>query len=245
MRLQPNRVLWGQPPAYSGIGRPRRHGRRFALKEPHTWGVAEQEQLYVDQEQGSLRLRLWSGLHFKQAADHSFCVVQVEFLEHPEAKPIWLLWTGEQPKELFTLWQRYRRRFTVDHWNRLIKQRLHWTLPQLGSTQQGERWSRLIVVLSWQLWLARQGSPEKGWEGLPWQKPQAIPSPGRVAQWMAAILARIGTPAPEPKPRGKGKGWPEGKKREKKKRYPTVKKRGKTSASGGLILCHVIQFNSV
>jgi hypothetical protein len=42
MRLRPNRVLYGPPPAYSGKGRPRVHGARFALKEYQDWPQADQ-----------------------------------------------------------------------------------------------------------------------------------------------------------------------------------------------------------
>lgn len=224
MRIRPNRVLWGRPAAYGGRGRPRRHGDRFALREPETWGPPAQEQIRIDETQGQIRLRVWKNLHFKQAYQQEFSVVRVEFMDRANGSPIWLLWTGELPEELMELRHSYQRRFGVDHWNRLCKQRLHWTLPQLGSPEQAQRWSQVVVMLSWQLWLAREESEESA---LPWQKPQQTPSPGRVAQGMAGILARIGSPAPEPKPRGKGKGWPEGEKRGKKRRCPTVKKRGK------------------
>jgi hypothetical protein len=39
-RLRCDRVLYGAPGAYSGVGRPRKHGDRFAFKEPDTWGPA-------------------------------------------------------------------------------------------------------------------------------------------------------------------------------------------------------------
>jgi len=38
VRLYRNRVLYGKPGPYSGKGRPRVHGERFAFKEPETWG---------------------------------------------------------------------------------------------------------------------------------------------------------------------------------------------------------------
>ena len=43
----------------------------------------------------------------------------------------------------------------VDHWYRFAKQRLHWTLPNLRTPEQSERWSDLMPLMSWQLWLAR------------------------------------------------------------------------------------------
>ncbi|MBD2774817.1 hypothetical protein ICL16_22790 [Iningainema sp. BLCCT55] len=56
---------------------------------------------------------------------------------------------------LENLWHKYLRRFALEHWYRFAKQRLHWTQPQLGSTQATERWSDLMPLLTWQLWLAR------------------------------------------------------------------------------------------
>jgi len=46
----------------------------------------------------------------------------------------------------------YLRRFLLEHWNRFMKQRLHWTLPKLGTTEKGQRWSDLIPIMTWQLW---------------------------------------------------------------------------------------------
>jgi hypothetical protein len=79
-----------------------------------------------------------------------------------------------------------------------------------------------MPLATWQLWLARdivQDSP------LPWQKTRPILTPGRVADSIATLLARLGTPATAPKPRGKSPGWPKGQNRNRKPRYPTVRKR--------------------
>jgi hypothetical protein len=65
------------------------------------------------------------------------------------------------------VWQRYLRRFALKHWYRFLKQRLHWTVPKLGEPKAAERWSDLMLLATWPLWLARdlvQDSP------LPWQK---------------------------------------------------------------------------
>jgi hypothetical protein len=73
----------------------------------------------------------------------------------------------------------YLRRFAVDHWNRFAKQRLHWTLPNFSTTKLAERWSDLMPLLNWQLWLARDIVKHPP---LPWQKQQTDLTPGRVAQ---------------------------------------------------------------
>ena len=136
-------------------------------------------------------------------------------------KPMWLGWIGKQMPALEQTWRYYLRRFAVDHWNRFTKQRLHWTLPHFNLTEQAERWSDLMPLMTWQLWLAREIVQDNP---LPWQKQQTDLTPGRVAQGFTALLAAIDTPAADPKPRGKSPGWPQGQPRQKKTRYPVVKK---------------------
>ena len=103
------------------------------------------------------------------------------------------------------------------------RERASWTLPKLGTTEKGKRWSDLMPILTWQLWLAREIIEDNP---LPWQKTQTLEklTPGRVAQSFLGLLVEIGTPAKPPKTRGKSPGWSKGKKRKKKPRYPTVKK---------------------
>jgi len=43
VRLRRDRVLYSEPSSYSGMGRPRVHGDRFAFKEPETWGEPDAE----------------------------------------------------------------------------------------------------------------------------------------------------------------------------------------------------------
>ena len=83
------------------------------------------------------------------------------------------------------------KRFGVDHWYRFAKQRLHWTLPKLSTPKQCERWSDLMPLMSWELWLARDIVADNP---LPWQKSIPKLTPGRVAQAFAGILAAIATP---------------------------------------------------
>lgn len=225
IRLRSNRVLYGSPPAYSGTGRPRCHGAKFKLNDATTWWQPDQEMEVDDTKLGRLRLRIWHSLHLKQAATHSVALIQVERLDstaHTSPKPLWLIWVGLESPWLNTIWQDYLRRFAFDHWYRFAKQRLHWTLPQLTTPEQSERWSDLMPLLSWQLWLAR---PEVQDSPLPWQKSSPVPSPGRVANAFAQVLVVIASPAPAPKPRGKSPGWSPGQPRSRRIRYPTVKKR--------------------
>lgn len=224
MRLRPNRVVYGPPPPYPGHGRPAKHGDKFALRAADTWWPAE-AQCTVDSEAlGTLRLRQWSGVHFRQSADHPMTVILVERLDEAgqlRHKPLWLVWVGMTMPALKDLWKLYLRRFAIEHWYRFIKQRLHWCLLHLATPAQTQAWSTLMPLLTWQLWLARNESPDSP---LPWQKPSRHPSPGRVANAFAAILVLIGSPAEHPKPRGKSPGWPSGKTRPPRPPFPIIKK---------------------
>lgn len=178
-----------------------------------------------DPKLGRLRIRLWRDLHFRACAKCPMLLLQVERLHQKRSgkffKPLWLAWVGEEMPPLSEVWRLYLRRFAIDHWYRFIKQRLHWTLPKFSTKQQCERWSDLMPMLSWELWLAREIVADKP---LPWQHSQLQLTPGRVAQAMGGVLAAMGTPARPPKPRGKSPGWPTGKQRQPRTRYPVVKK---------------------
>ncbi|MBD1864143.1 MULTISPECIES: NF041680 family putative transposase [Trichocoleus] len=224
IRLRSNRVLYGPPPAYAGKGRPRKHGEVFKLNDATTWWPPDEEQTVEEVKRGTLRLQIWHSLHLKQAPTQVLSVIRVERTSTSSTtplKPLWLIWIGVEQPPLKTIWKQYLRRFSIDHWYRFAKQRLHWTLPQLATPEASQRWSDLMPLLTWQLWLAR---PEVHDSPLPWQRSSTTLSPGRVANAFATVLAVIGTPAPEPKPRGKSPGWTPGQPRSRRIRYPTVKK---------------------
>ncbi|WP_445214852.1 hypothetical protein [Brasilonema sp. UFV-L1] len=104
----------------------------------------------------------------------------------------------------------------------LLPQRLHWTLPKLSTLEQSDRWTNLMPLITWQLWLARDIVKDNP---LPWQKTDLKLTPGRVAQSMGGILAVIHTPAIPPKPRGKSSGWKPEQTRKRRINYPIVKNR--------------------
>jgi hypothetical protein len=222
LRLRPNRVLYHAPHPYAGFGRPYKHGAKFSLQAPETWRVAQEEITTQDPKLGRLKVRRWEALHLKQAADHAFDLILVERLDAPDSKPLWLIWIGQQKAVLGQIWQKYMRRFAIEHWYRFVRQRLHWTVPQLATPKQMETWSNLMPLLTWQLWLAREVVEDAP---LPWHKPMTKLTPGRIANSFASLLVRIGSPAPDPKLRGKSPGWPPGKPRSRRPFCPTVKKR--------------------
>ena len=79
-------------------------------------------------------------LHFYRAPGHPVNLILVERM-NPMSNgqpfpPLWLAWVGERTLPLETVWFKYLRRFGVDHWYRFVKQRLHWTLPNLRTPEQ-------------------------------------------------------------------------------------------------------------
>jgi len=229
LRLRPNRCLWMSPPPPDGKkGRPKKHGEKFKLSDPTTHKRPEESLFLDDPTLGVVELNCWHDLHFRETPDIPMMLVRIQRKgrgANAEAfKPLWLACLLLKPLSLEEIWRAYQQRFGVDHWNRFVKQRLHWTLPQLSTDEACRRWSELMPLLTWQLWLARSAVTDNP---LPWQKPQVNGSltPGRVADSFATILAVIGSPAPDPKPRGKSPGSTKGKKRTPRTRYPTVKKR--------------------
>ncbi|MEO0968586.1 MAG: NF041680 family putative transposase [Cyanobacteria bacterium J06639_18] len=225
MRLRSNLCLWGEPSKYSGRGKPRVHGDKFKLNDSTTWSEASQTIEEKDSQVGYVKIRVWHNLHFRKSPLHPMTIILVERLNPDGSKrvsrPMWLAFVGSKIPPINELWKFYLRRFAVDHWYRFIKQRLHWTLPKLSTPQQCDKWSDLMPLMTWELWLARDIVSDNP---LPWQKPTTKLTPGRVAQAMAGILIRISTPAKPPKLRGKSPGWREGKIRNRRIRYPIVRK---------------------
>lgn len=226
LRLVSNRCVYGVAGPYRGRGAPPKHGRKFKLNDPQSWGEAHAVCTLDHPQWGQVQLSCWSGYHFKQSAKRSMEIIRVEILDplkgRRKFKPLWLAWLGQTMPPLEDLWLKYLRRFALEHWYRFAKQRLYWTQPQFSTVQATERWSELMPLLTWQLWLARSECVDTP---LPWQSAQSTLAPGRVAQAFASILVAIGTPAVAPKPRGKSPGRAQGHRPPARPRYPTVKKR--------------------
>jgi hypothetical protein len=231
IRLRPNLSLAGAPGPYKGRGRYPVHGAKFKFKDPSTWREPEHCFEMEDPDLGKIQVKIWKDLHLRKAAKCTIRVARLARLEHKGTRRfpnvIWGEWAGEEPPEPKHWWQYYLRRYPVEHWYRFAKQRLYWTLPMLSSPEQGERWSDLMPLITWELWLARPIGVDKP---LPWQKKQTELTPGRVCQGMDDIFAQIGTPAQVPKPRGNAPGWTKGRRRMRRARFDIVKK-GKQAVS--------------
>lgn len=123
MRVRKNACFWSAPPAYSGRGRPRKHGSKMRLNDPTTWLKAD-SAIEIDShpELGPVRVSQWLDLHFYRAPQHPVNLILIERL-NPMSNgqpfpPLWLVWVGKRTLPLEIVWSKYLRRFGVDHWYR-------------------------------------------------------------------------------------------------------------------------------
>jgi DDE superfamily endonuclease len=241
VRLRADRCFYADPPPSPPSpkgGRPRKHGAKFACKDPTTWPAPTAEQVVEDEQYGTVRVRAWAGLHPKQQAHPGRgtrktrpivrgTVVLVEVSRLParpyRPKVLWLWWTGPEAPNLDRLWRAYVRRFDLEHTLRFCKQCLGWTTPRVRHPEQADRWTWLVVAAYTQLRLAR---PWVADHRLPWERPldPGRLTPSRVRRALSALLPVVGTPAAAPKPCGRSPGRPKGSRSGRAARYPALKK---------------------
>ena len=208
-RLASNRRFSRLPGPYRGMGRRPIHGAIFRCADPATHGVPDRSQTAVDATYGQVTIEVWERLHTQPAPNIDLTVIRLTLARLPRReeppKPLWLVWTGpDLPQDLRTLWRWYQRRFTVEHAFRFLKQDLGWTTIRPRAPETADRWSWLLAVGLWQLWLARGLVAD---QRLPWERPaRGIWSPGRVRRGFAGLFGILGTPARPPQPRGKSPG---------------------------------------
>ena len=226
-RLRCDRVLVGPPPPYSGRGRPPIHGQRFAFKEPETWWEPDEQVAFADDYHGQVELQAWHNLHAKQDANTAFTVIRAQIhQERPAQKrpqAIWLAYLGPT-LDMRQVWQCFDHRWAIEPQFRFRKQQLHWTLPMFQLAQRCDRWSQLIDLAYWQLYLARDIVAD---QPRPWQSSLDLLTPGRVLQGFSQLFSRLKSPAPLPKRRGKSPGWVKGRQRGKRPKRKPAKRSSK------------------
>lgn len=226
VRLRCDRVLRRPPGPYSGRGRLPKHGPNFAFKRPDTWGAPDAEATFTHSRFGQVRLRRWDHLHMEEDADTPFSVIlsEIHLERERPAGPLWLAYQGPAAYTLPEVWEWYQRRWPCEPATRFRKQRLYWTLPHFQKVEMCDRWTQLVALAEWQLFLARplvQDCP------LPWQLAQKQLTPGRVLQSLGGLFSQIATPAHAPKQRGNAPGWTRGRPRRRPERFPVVRKGSK------------------
>jgi hypothetical protein len=225
VRLHSNRVFYAPPQEVEPrpVGRPRRHGDKFDLKDPASWPQPTGEHRCESEDYGEVRVRAWSELHPKtrRIGERYGCerapVVQGTVI---------LVEVGKLPRQTRKpkkLWKAYCRRFGLEHTIRFLKQTLSWTAPRFRHPEQADRWTWLVLAAYTQLRLARAIVADRR---LPWersQRPRRL-TPTRVLRSFGTLLATVGTPAEPPTPCGRSPGRPKGSRSGPAKRYPALKK---------------------
>jgi hypothetical protein len=228
-RTRCDRRLHRKPGPYKGRGRKdRKHGPAFAFKDPLTWGLPCEVVCFEHRKFGQVRLRRWDDLHDRQDAVVEFSVIrcEVHLARELPPDPIWLEDLGPSGYDAHTIWSWFQQRWAIEPANRFRKQALNWTLPRFQQTERCDRWTNLIDLAYWQLFLARHWV--RDWP-LPWQAPLANPTPERVLQSLGVHFTQLISPAQAPVTRGIPPGWPKGRPRDPPKRYETIRRSQKSA----------------
>ncbi len=234
VRLRTRRKFFGPPGPYRGRGPRPKHGHEFRLWDASTHPAPDRSAVGQDPSHGRVQVEVWADQHVQGAHDVPFTVVRVQVERLPgrarPPAPLWLAWIGgELPDDLLELWRWYARRFTAEHGFRFLKQDLGWTTIRPRDPAAADRWSWLLALALWQLWLAR---PLVADQRLPWERP--LPperlTPGRVRRAVALELSRLGTPARPVRRRGISPGRRPGQCPGPRRRYPLARRRPKRVA---------------
>jgi hypothetical protein len=225
VRLRSDRCFYADPPPAARSpkgGRPRRHGAKFNCADPATWPVPTATLACQDDQDGSMTVHAWAGLHPNQQRHPghgsrgprpivrgTIIRVQVERVPARTRPPkvLWLWWAGPGELDLDLAWRAYVRRFDLEHTVRFAKQTLGWTTPRPRHPAQADRWTWLVLAAYTQLRLARAIAAD---QRLPWERPRPQPwlSPYRVRRGFPRLLCTLGSPAAAPKPFGAPQAGP-------------------------------------
>jgi hypothetical protein len=236
VRLRADRCFYGDPPPPppGKTGRPRRHGAKFNCADPATWPTPTATLACHDDQDGSVTVAAWGGLHPKQQRHPghgrrgplpivrgTVICVQVQRVPAKTRPPrvLWLWWAGPGELDLGLAWRACVRRFDLEHTVRFAKQTLGWTTPRPRHPAQADRWTWLVLAADAQ---PRQARAVVADARLPWERPRPPGrlSPVRVCRGFPRLLVRLGSPAAAPKPAGRSPGRPKG-----SSRGPTTRSR--------------------
>src|SRR4051812_41857457 len=218
VRLRSGRCFYADPPLAAGarIGRPRRHGAKFACADPATWWAPSAEHAAAHAQYGRVRVRAWAGVHAKtqnhpdrgsrrtkRTVRGTLIPVEVERLPRQTRIPkqLWLWWRGPGVPDLAVAWRAYVHRFDLEHTYRFLKQALNWATPRVRHPAQADRWTWLVLLAYTQLRLARRAIADVR---LPWERPQRptrpAPPPPPVPPALPQLPPPPRTPPDPPKP---------------------------------------------
>lgn len=210
VRLNTHRLFCAPPPPYPGTGRPRTYGADVRLWRPESLAPPDAVATTPDARHGTVTVSVWRDMRCRPHADLPVTLVRVEVAHLPRSNrapaPLWLVWIGAaEPADLLDLWRWYSLRFTIEQGFRFLKQGLGWSSIRVRQPAAAERWSWVLLLALWELWLARDLVAD---QRLPWERRLASAhlTPGRVQRVMGPILASVGTPARPVTSRGKSPG---------------------------------------
>jgi len=226
VRLRKNRCFYADPDLVTVTknGRPRRHGHKFACKQPTTWLPPTDEYGTEDETYGAVRVRAWAGLHAipqnhatkgsrqpKPLVRGTLILVEISRLpgRARPLKALWLWWHAPQAPDLAIVWRAYVRRFDEEHTLRFLKQTLNWTTPRVRHPEQADRWTWLVLAGYTQLRLARACGHD---QRLPWERrlrPPAL-TPYRVRRAFPHFCVSWAPPPTCQNPAGARPGAPKG-----------------------------------
>jgi DDE superfamily endonuclease len=243
VRLRGDRVFFAPPPPRSpgAVGRPTKHGARFALDEPDTWPTPDVEHTTTRPDGTTVHAQAWHRYHPEPRQRRHWegtgivegtLIRQQSTTAGGHTQTWWLWWAGPADTfDLAVLADAYHHRYTIEHGFRFIKQDLFWTDHTPMSPDQAERWSWVVAFAYTQLHLARRLVAN---QRRPWEKPQPHDhiSPRRVRRGFRHATAHLPTPANPPKPSRPGPGRPKGSKNKNPRTPQPVIKKGRPHNTG-------------
>ncbi len=246
VRCRGNRTFYRlayRSPAETG-GAPSYYGPPFNLKDPATWGAADEAlTLPFTSRRGrtyQVIIQAWHTLIMKgknkpkrlRMYDYPFTLVRIVLLDddgQPRFKhPLWLLVVGERRHELSleNITQAYAQRSDLEHFFRFGKQKLLLTDYQTPEVARAERWWQLAHLAYLQLWVVRETATclPRPWERHLPQHQSGIITPTLAQRDFERLISQFGTPAKAPKPRGKSPGRKKGFRLPPRQRQKVLKK---------------------
>jgi hypothetical protein len=149
-------------------------------------------------------------------------------------RPMWLMVSGRRRLSAQEARKVYLRRPAIEHLFRFVKQKLFFEAAQMGSVEQDERWSEVVGLAYWNLYVSRDiaGRSVRPWERYKPAPPVGRPAtPSQARRCFGRLLPELGTPAGAPQPRGKSPGRPKGYRPQPRTRFKVVYKGQKQAAS--------------
>ncbi len=173
LRIKSDRVFYRPAPVLSGKrgrGAPRKDGERFQCKDETTHSSPDRSFQTTDERGYAVEVVAWDNLHFRQVREVTVSVIKVTRLGASRKKgdPLvsWFIWLGKQELGLEKVVATYKRRFSIEHTFRFIKQDLLWEKAGLHTPAQFELWSNVVAFVLNELVLARSFNQayRRAWE---------------------------------------------------------------------------------